>query len=35
MSALQEIIVTGNPLADPPIDVAEQGIDAIRAYFGQ
>jgi hypothetical protein len=35
LTTLQEIIVTGNPLVDPPIEIAEQGIDAIREYFGQ
>ncbi|MBD1815280.1 leucine-rich repeat domain-containing protein, partial [Microcoleus sp. FACHB-DQ6] len=25
--------LTHNPLEDPPIEIAEQGIDAIREYF--
>ncbi|MCP4363984.1 MAG: GTP-binding protein [Planctomycetes bacterium] len=33
LSKLKEINLTGNPLTTPPLEVAEQGIEAIHKYF--
>ena len=35
MTNLSVLYLAGNPLEDPPIEIAEQGIDAIREYFRQ
>ncbi len=35
LTNLTELDLRDNPLEKPPIEVAEQGIDAIRAYFRQ
>ena len=33
MTNLSVLYLARNPLEDPPIEIAEQGIDAIREYF--
>ena len=33
MTNLSVLYLAQNPLEDPPIEIAEQGIDAIREYF--
>ena len=33
LTNLSEVDLYENPLEDPPIEIAEQGIDAIREYF--
>ena len=33
MTNLSQLYLARNPLEDPPIEIAEQGIDAIREYF--
>lgn len=35
LTNLSELDLYENPLEDPPIEIAEQGIDAIREYFRQ
>ena len=35
LSNLTRLYLSGNPLKTPPIEVGEQGIEAIRAYFRQ
>jgi len=35
MTNLSELDLYEHPLEDPPIEIAEQGIDAIREYFRQ
>ncbi|HBW57475.1 MAG TPA: hypothetical protein DEF27_06575, partial [Oscillatoriales bacterium UBA8482] len=35
LTNLSELHLSFNPLEDPPIEIAEQGINAIREYFHQ
>jgi Leucine-rich repeat (LRR) protein/GTPase SAR1 family protein len=35
LTNLSKLILYGNPLEDPPLEIAEQGINAIREYFRQ
>ena len=35
LTNLSELDLYENPLEDPTIEIAEQGIDAIREYFRQ
>ena len=35
LTNLSELDLYENPLEDPPIEIAEQGLDAIREYFRQ
>jgi len=35
LSTLQSLYLSFNPLTNPPLEIATQGIDAIRAYFAE
>jgi len=33
LANLEEVMLAGNPLTSPPLEIAEQGLAAIRQYF--